>query len=103
MVRPGRNAGDHHSLYGALRAARRDGKGHAGPAAGTMPGRVLVGDGLTYDFVVRKGAKFHNNEPVTAEDVKFSFERYHGAAHELMKENVAAIEAPDPQHVRFKL
>jgi peptide/nickel transport system substrate-binding protein len=60
-------------------------------------------DGLTYDFVVRKGAKFHNNEPVTAEDVKFSFERYHGAAQELMKENVAAIETPDPQHVLFKL
>lgn len=60
-------------------------------------------DGLTYDFVLRKGVLFHNGEPVTADDVKFSFERYHGASHALMKERVAAIETPDPQHVSFKL
>ena len=30
-------------------------------------------DGLAYDFVMRKGAKFHNGDPVTAEDVKYSF------------------------------
>src|SRR5439155_10125075 len=60
-------------------------------------------DGLTYDFVIRKGAKFHNGEPVTAEDVKFSYERYRGTSHELMQQQVAAIETPDPGHVRFKL
>lgn len=35
-------------------------------------------DGLTYDFVLRKNARFHNGEPVTAEDVKFSVDRYKG-------------------------
>ena len=60
-------------------------------------------DGLSYDFVIRKDAKFHNGEPVTAEDVKFSYERYRGTSHELMKENLGSIETPDPQHVRFKL
>src|SRR5437764_14196914 len=29
-------------------------------------------DGLTYDFVLRKNAKFHNGDPVTADDVKFT-------------------------------
>src|ERR1041385_7951782 len=36
-------------------------------------------DGLRYEFTLRRGATFHNGEPVTADDVKFSFERYHGA------------------------
>jgi len=60
-------------------------------------------DGLSYEFVLRKDAKFHNGEPVTADDVKFSFNRYRGAAHALLKERVAAVEAPDPQRVVFKL
>jgi peptide/nickel transport system substrate-binding protein len=60
-------------------------------------------DGLSYEFVLRKGAKFHNGDPVTAEDVKFSFERYRGTSHDLMKNRVAAVETPDPEHVRFTL
>src|SRR5262249_36065565 len=30
-------------------------------------------DGLSYDFVLRRGVRFHNGDPVIAEDVKFSF------------------------------
>ena len=37
-------------------------------------------DGLTYEFVLRRNARFHNGETVTADDVKFSFERYNGAS-----------------------
>src|SRR5881397_1994640 len=60
-------------------------------------------DGLVYEFVLRRGARFHNGDPVTAEDVKFSFERYRGAASRPLKESVAAIETPDPSRVRFRL
>jgi peptide/nickel transport system substrate-binding protein len=60
-------------------------------------------DGLVYEFTLRKGVKFHTGDPVTAEDVKFSFERYRGAEAKGLKERVAAVEAPDPLHVRFRL
>jgi peptide/nickel transport system substrate-binding protein len=60
-------------------------------------------DGLVYEFVMRKGARFHNGDPVTAEDVKFSFERYRGTASRTLKERVAVVDAPDPSRVRFRL
>jgi peptide/nickel transport system substrate-binding protein len=60
-------------------------------------------DGRSYEFVLRKGALFHNGDPVTTEDVKFSFERYRGASHSLMHDRVATIEIPDPLHVRVNL
>ena len=60
-------------------------------------------DGLVYEFVLRQAAKFHNGDPVTADDVKFSFERYRGAAARLLKEKVAGVDVVDPHRVRFRL
>jgi peptide/nickel transport system substrate-binding protein len=64
---------------------------------------TMAPDGLSYDFVLRQGALFHNGEPVTAEDVKFTFERYRGTANPLLKERVAGVDALDARHVRVRL
>ena len=60
-------------------------------------------DGLTYEFVLRAGARFHNGDPVTADDVKFSFERYRGVSAKVLKERVRQVRVVDPQRVRFQL
>jgi peptide/nickel transport system substrate-binding protein len=60
-------------------------------------------DGLVYDFVLRKGARFHNGDPVTAEDARFSFERYRGIHARTLKDRVAAVETPDAGRLRIRL
>ena len=60
-------------------------------------------DGLTYEFVIRKNARFHNGDPVTSEDVKFSFERYKGSGAKLLKERVKDVQIVAPNRVRFVL
>jgi peptide/nickel transport system substrate-binding protein len=60
-------------------------------------------DHLTFTFTIRKNARFHNGEPVPAEDVKFSFERYKGASNALLKEKVKDVQVLAPNQVRFVL
>ena len=60
-------------------------------------------DGLTYQFKLRPGLKFHNGDPVTTEDVKFSFERYQGTGAQTLKDHVREVEIVDPLVVRFHL
>ena len=57
-------------------------------------------DKLIYEFKLRKGLKFHNGDPFTAEDVVFSFKRAKGAQ---LKEKVKEVVAVDPYTVRFVL
>ena len=59
-------------------------------------------DSLVYEFVLRRGVRFHNGEPVTAEDVKFSMERYRGAGSGPFKARMAAIDVLDPHRIRFR-
>ena len=60
-------------------------------------------DGLTYEFKLRPGLKFHNGDPVTAEDVKFSYERYRGAGAKELQTRVRQVDIVDPLTVRFQL
>jgi len=60
-------------------------------------------DGLVYEFKLREGVRFHNGDPFTAEDVKFSFQRYRGASAKLLHDRVKAVEIIDPHRVRFVL
>jgi peptide/nickel transport system substrate-binding protein len=74
------------------------------PQAGSLAESWTVSpDGLVHEFGLRPGVKFHNGDPLTAEDVKFSFERYRGTAATIMKARVAAVEIVDPLRVRFRL
>src|SRR5436853_59208 len=58
-------------------------------------------DGLVYEFKLRRGVKFHNGDPLTAEDVKFSYDRYRGAGSREMQARVRQVEIVDAATVRF--
>jgi peptide/nickel transport system substrate-binding protein len=60
-------------------------------------------DGLVYEFKLREGLKFHNGDPFTAEDVKFSFLRYRGASAKLLHDRVKSVDILDPYRIRFVL
>src|SRR2546426_1008626 len=60
-------------------------------------------DGLVYEFKLRRGLKFHNGDPLTTEDVKFSFERYKGTGATELRARVEQVEIVDPLTVRFHL
>jgi peptide/nickel transport system substrate-binding protein len=60
-------------------------------------------DGKVYEFKLREELSFHNGDPFTAEDVKFSFERYKGASANLFREKVKDVEVVGSHRVRFHL
>ena len=66
-------------------------------------------DGLTYTLKLRQGVRFHDGSPMTSRDVKASYDKIifpTGAVISFRKgtyQAVEAVEAPDPQTVRFRL
>ena len=83
----------------------RDSKGELAPL---LAERWKVADGgRTWTFFLRKGVKFHNGADLTADDVKFTFERVakEGSANSLAPEfrliKSIEIEGPHQLTIRF--
>jgi ABC-type transport system substrate-binding protein len=63
-------------------------------------------DGLTYTFVLKDNAKFHDGKPVTADDVVFTVEKVQDAAVKsplLANWTGVGVAATDPKTVEFTL
>jgi peptide/nickel transport system substrate-binding protein len=75
-----------------------------------MPGNLMTpslaeswtvsADQKVYEFKLREGLKFHNGDPFTAEDVKFSFQRSKG---KVLQQKVREVQTVGPYRVRFHL
>jgi peptide/nickel transport system substrate-binding protein len=63
----------------------------------------LVDGGKAWQFQLREGVKFASGNPLTAEDVKFSFERLQNVKDHPadLTENLAAVEVVDPLTVKL--
>src|SRR5688572_32125473 len=76
-----------------------------------MPGNLMApslaeswtvsADQKTYDFKLREGLTFHNGDPFTAEDVKFSFQR--SKVGKSVNDRVRDVELVGPARGRFHL
>jgi peptide/nickel transport system substrate-binding protein len=76
-----------------------------------MPGNLMApslaeswtvsADQRVYDFKLREGLKFHNGDPFTADDVKFSFQR--SKVGKVLKDRVREVEVVGLSRVRFHL
>jgi peptide/nickel transport system substrate-binding protein len=64
-------------------------------------------DNLTYTFFLKKGVRFHNGRPFTADDVKFVLDRARNPEtkhpHAKQYEDIATIDVKDPQTVTITL
>jgi peptide/nickel transport system substrate-binding protein len=62
---------------------------------------AVAADSKSATFTLRKGIKFHNGEPVTPQDVKFSYENYRGAKSDVFKKRTERVEIVDDRTIRF--
>jgi peptide/nickel transport system substrate-binding protein len=82
-----------------------DPRGNIVPALATS--WSITDDSLTYTFQLRKNVRWHDGKPLTADDVKFTFEkildRQTGSRLNLLFQSVKDVQAPNPHTVVFKL
>jgi peptide/nickel transport system substrate-binding protein len=58
-------------------------------------------DAKSCTFRLRTGAKFHDGSPITPADVKWSYEHYHGAWTEVLRQKTQDLEIVDDRTIRF--
>ena len=62
---------------------------------------TVSADQRVYEFKLREGVKFHNGDPFTADDVRFSFHRAKGL--KILHDKVREVEPVGASRVRFHL
>ena len=62
---------------------------------------ALTEDAKSATFRLRPGLKFHDGASVTVDDVKWSFEHYHGAWGEVLHERTQRVEIVDDRTLSF--
>ncbi|HVL25235.1 MAG TPA: ABC transporter substrate-binding protein [Thermomicrobiales bacterium] len=82
-------------------------EGGAAEASPAADGATPVAGGPRYVFTLREGVTFHNGQPLTANDVKFTFDRIKnpdtGSAWTSQFDPVASIDVVDDRTVAFNL
>jgi peptide/nickel transport system substrate-binding protein len=90
-------------VYSTLMALDPDAK----PYPELAESHEVSDDGLQYTFKLRDGVVFHNGDPLTADDVKFSFDRLRakdsGYSYGSQVETIDSVDVVDKLTVRFKL
>lgn len=89
-------------IYNGLVELTPDGK----PVPELAESWDVESDGALYRFHLRDDVKWHDGEPLTSADVKYSFEevllKFHSRTAASLGEAVTAIETPDEHTVEFR-